>query len=83
MDSCSLNGNDCLDWEVREIDLKENCLEDILKYLKNHCLKYYWMDFFHDGSVECEIIDETVPTLRYHHLFEKRYANKFKKGLFQ
>ena len=57
------------EWEVREIDVKQICLEDILKYLENCTLKHYWVLLFHDGSVECEIIDETVPKLQYYHLF--------------
>ena len=57
------------EWDVREIDVKPSCLNDILYYLKNRLLKYYWMLLFHDGSVECDIIDETVPKLQYYHLF--------------
>ena len=56
------------EWNVREIDVKQNCLEEILKYLENRTLKHYWVLLFHDGSVECEIIDETVPNLVYYHL---------------
>lgn len=56
-------------WDVREIDLKKLCLDDILYYLKNRQKIYYWMLFFHDGSVECNIVDDTSTQLQYYHLF--------------
>ena len=56
-------------WACREIDMKEKCLEDILKYLNNRCLKYYWGLFYHDGSVECEIVDEFGRKYQYYHMF--------------
>ena len=55
-----------IQWSVCEIDMKGKCLESILN---NHCLKYYWALFYHDGSVECEIVDEFSEKLQYYHMF--------------
>ena len=80
--SCSAN----IEWDVRELDVKEICLPKILEYLKNRCMKYFWA-LYHDGSVECEIIDETVPKYTYYHMFiwyEKKQMerNTMKKAYF-
>ena len=58
-----------VEWSCREIDIKEKCLEDILKYLNNRCLKYYWALFYHDGSVDCEILNEFGGKYQYYHMF--------------
>ena len=63
--SCSAN----IEWDVRELDVKEICLPKILEYLKNRCMKYFWALLYHDGSCQCEIIDETVPKCTYYHMF--------------
>ena len=69
------------EWDVREIDLKEGCSFKVLEYLKNRCMKHYWILLYHDGSVECEIIDENGARYSYYHLFiwfkkEIKYAQK-------
>ena len=69
MESSSSSSSTPIQWGVREIDMKEKCLESVLKYLENRCLKYYWALLYHNGSVECEILDETVEKLKYYHMF--------------
>ena len=71
-------------WDFREIDVKEICSFKILEYLKSRCLKYYWALLYHDGSVECEIIDENGERFSYYHLFIwfKKQPEKEKRKLY-
>ena len=62
--SSSSSSSTPIQWDVREIDMQEKCLQDVLRYLENRCFKYYWALLYHDGSVECEIFDETVEKLK-------------------
>ena len=64
-----LNFEHEIEWEVCEIDVKKLCLDNILYYLKNRLLNYYWMLLYHDGTVECEIVDETGSKVQYYHMF--------------
>lgn len=57
------------EWCVREVDLRPCFIPQVLEYLQNCCMKHFWIFLFHDGSVECEILDEYCQKLQYYHLF--------------
>ena len=67
--SSLLLNNDRAVWDCREIDINEKCLVPILKYFNNRCMKYFWAALYHDGSIECDIINEFGGSNKYYHLF--------------
>ena len=58
-----------VEWNCRELDIKEQRLEQILKYLNNRCMVYYWALLYHDGSVDCEIVSDSGEKYQYYHMF--------------